>query len=144
RPRTRGGTPVSDEQWYYDIAEGRAVQGKVTNWDNRMGPYGSRAEAEAALEKARLRNDAWDAQDDDCQGGRHRAAPPPAAVPVARYPTALPAGKVRGGGSHRAVIGRGQWIRRQSWTCSSWGPGSRGSEPRSGSPVRDSTTSSSS
>ncbi|HJC30312.1 MAG TPA: SPOR domain-containing protein [Candidatus Dietzia intestinipullorum] len=56
---------MSDEQWYYDIAEGRAVQGKVTNWDNRMGPYGSRAEAEAALEKARLRNDAWDAQDDD-------------------------------------------------------------------------------
>ena len=56
---------MSDEQWYYDIAEGRAVQGKVTNWDNRMGPSGSRAVAVAALEKARLRNDAWDAQDDD-------------------------------------------------------------------------------
>lgn len=56
---------MSDEQWYYDTAEGRAVQGKVTNWDNRMGPYSSRGEAEAALAKAKARNDEWDAQDED-------------------------------------------------------------------------------
>lgn len=56
---------MSDEQWYYDIKQGRAVQGKVTNWDSRMGPYATRGQAEAALERARARNDAWDAQDDD-------------------------------------------------------------------------------
>lgn len=55
---------MSDEKWYYDVAEGRATQGKVTNWDNRMGPYDSRGEAEAALAKAKARNEAWDAQDD--------------------------------------------------------------------------------
>ena len=56
---------MSDEKWYYDTAKGEAVQGKVTNWDDRMGPYDTRAEAEAALEKAKARNAEWDAQDDD-------------------------------------------------------------------------------
>jgi hypothetical protein len=57
---------VSDEdKWYYDTEKGQAVQGKVTNWDNRMGPYDTRGEAEAALEKAKARNAEWDAQDDD-------------------------------------------------------------------------------
>ena len=36
----------------------------MTNWDNRMGPYATRAEAEAALAKARARNEAWDAEDE--------------------------------------------------------------------------------
>ena len=56
---------MSDEQWYYDIATGEAVRGKVTGWENRMGPYSSRGEAEAALAKAKARNEAWDAQDED-------------------------------------------------------------------------------
>ena len=55
---------MSEEQWYYDIATGQALQGKVTNWDNRRGPYATRAEAEAALAKARARNEAWDAEDE--------------------------------------------------------------------------------
>ena len=29
-----------------------------------MGPYATRGEAEAALAKAKARNEAWDAQDD--------------------------------------------------------------------------------
>ncbi len=56
---------MSDEQWYYDIATGEAAQGKVAGWENRMGPYATRAEAEAALEKAKARNEAWDAQDEE-------------------------------------------------------------------------------
>lgn len=56
---------MSDEQWYYDLATGEAVQGKVSGWENRMGPYSSRGEAEAALARAKARNDAWDAQDED-------------------------------------------------------------------------------
>ncbi|MBB1039835.1 MULTISPECIES: SPOR domain-containing protein [unclassified Dietzia] len=55
---------MTEEQWYYDIALGKAVQGKVTNWDNRMGPYATRDEAEAALAKAKSRNEAWDAEDE--------------------------------------------------------------------------------
>ena len=45
---------MSEEQWYYDIATGQALQGKVTNWDNRMGPYATRAEAEKIAERIRL------------------------------------------------------------------------------------------
>ena len=56
---------MSDEKWYYDISTGQAVQGKVTGWDNRMGPYSSRAEAEAALARAKARNEVWEAQDED-------------------------------------------------------------------------------
>lgn len=56
---------MSDEQWYYDLEMGQAVQGKVTNWDSRMGPYSSRAEAEAALARVKARNEAWDAQGED-------------------------------------------------------------------------------
>lgn len=55
---------MTEEQWYYDIALGKAVQGKVTNWDNRMGPYATSGEAEAALAKAKSRNEAWDAEDE--------------------------------------------------------------------------------
>ena len=55
---------MSEEQWYYDIAKGQAVQGKVASWDNRMGPYATRGEAEAALAKAKARNEAWDAEDE--------------------------------------------------------------------------------
>lgn len=56
---------MADEQWYYDLEKRRAVQGKVTGWQNRMGPYATRAEAEAALDRAEARNEAWDAQDDE-------------------------------------------------------------------------------
>lgn len=56
---------MSEEQWYYDVATGEATKGKVTGWENRMGPYATRGEAEAALAKAKARNEAWDAQDDD-------------------------------------------------------------------------------
>ena len=56
---------MSDEQWYFDIASGEAVQGKVAGWENRMGPYATRGEAEAALAKAKARNEAWDAQDEE-------------------------------------------------------------------------------
>lgn len=56
---------MADDKWYYDLATGEAVQGKVSGWENRMGPYDSRGEAEAALARAKARNEAWDAQDED-------------------------------------------------------------------------------
>lgn len=36
---------------------------------NLLGPYGSREEAEGALEKAQARNEAWDAEDKDWNRG---------------------------------------------------------------------------
>ena len=56
---------MADDKWYYDLATGEAVQGKVGGWENRMGPYDSRGEAEDALARAKARNEAWDAQDED-------------------------------------------------------------------------------
>ena len=49
------------EEWYFDTETGQAEQGKATGWENRMGPYATKAEAENALERAKERNEAWDA-----------------------------------------------------------------------------------
>lgn len=53
------------EEWYFDTETGQAEQGKATGWENRMGPYATKAEAENALERAKERNEAWDAQDEN-------------------------------------------------------------------------------
>lgn len=56
-----------DEQWYYDTATGKVTQGAESGWDNRMGPYATREEAEHAIKIAKARNeaaDAYDAEDD--------------------------------------------------------------------------------
>lgn len=53
------------EEWFYDTESGQAVQGRSSGWESRMGPYGSRAEAESALQRAKARNEAWEAEDED-------------------------------------------------------------------------------
>lgn len=53
-----------DDQWYYDTASGSVSQGKQKGFQNRMGPYPTRDAAEHAIETARARNAAADAQDD--------------------------------------------------------------------------------
>ena len=59
---------ADDDQWWFDLKTKTAVSepknsSKATD---RLGPYGSRAEAERALEKVEERNAAW--QDDDDWG----------------------------------------------------------------------------
>ena len=59
---------TNDDQWWFDLKTKTAVSepknsSKATD---RLGPYGSRAEAERALEKVEERNAAW--QDDDDWG----------------------------------------------------------------------------
>ena len=53
---------------YYDNLETHQVeQGKISSYDNRIGPYDTREEAEHAREIAKERNrvaDAYDEQDD--------------------------------------------------------------------------------
>ncbi len=41
------------QKWYYDTKTGQVSQGKEGTWENRMGPYDSREEAQAAIEAER-------------------------------------------------------------------------------------------
>ncbi|MBC3185158.1 hypothetical protein H7347_00975 [Corynebacterium sp. zg-331] len=53
-----------EEQWFYHPGTGEVTQGLRGSWNDRMGPYATREEAERALDTAARRNDAYDAQDD--------------------------------------------------------------------------------
>lgn len=55
----------SQEQWYYNPSTGEVTQGKESSWDNRMGPYSSREEAQAAIKTAQERNRAADAAEEE-------------------------------------------------------------------------------
>lgn len=41
------------KKYYYNTATGEVEEGKRSGWENRMGPYATREEAEGALERAR-------------------------------------------------------------------------------------------
>jgi len=51
-------------EYFYNIRTNQVEQGRQSDWSQLMGPYPTREEAAQALEKARARNDAWDAQDE--------------------------------------------------------------------------------
>ena len=56
-----------DLKYYYNLETRQVEQGKISSFDNRIGPYDTREEAEHALEIAKERNrvaDAYDEQDD--------------------------------------------------------------------------------
>ena len=55
----------ADDQWYYDTASHSVSQGKQRSFSTRMGPYPTREAAENAIETAKARNEAADAQDRD-------------------------------------------------------------------------------
>ncbi|WP_291314204.1 hypothetical protein [Corynebacterium sp. UBA2622] len=55
---------MSDEQFYFNPSTGEVTQGKVDSWDERMGPYATREEAEHALSIAASRNKNADAADE--------------------------------------------------------------------------------
>ena len=56
-----------DLKYYSNLETHQVEQGKISSYDNRIGPYDTREEAEHALEIAKERNrvaDAYDEQDD--------------------------------------------------------------------------------
>ena len=56
-----------DLKYYYNLETHQVEQGKISSYDNRIGPYDTREGAEYALEIAKERNrvaDAYDEQDD--------------------------------------------------------------------------------
>lgn len=56
------------ELWYYCV-EHDTVEAEVgCPMKNRLGPYETRAEAEAALDKVRIRNARWKAEDERWEG----------------------------------------------------------------------------
>ncbi|QYH19445.1 hypothetical protein JKI95_10210 [Corynebacterium aquatimens] len=55
---------MADEKFYYNPATGEVTQGKVESWDNRMGPYDTREEAEHAIAIAKERTKRADAIDE--------------------------------------------------------------------------------
>lgn len=54
----------ADNKWYFDLGTGEVSRGKKDSWTGRMGPYASKEEAAQALEIAKARNEAADAQDE--------------------------------------------------------------------------------
>lgn len=59
---------TADEKWYYDPSTKEVSKGKVSGWENRMGPYDTREEAVHAIEIARARTKAADAADKEDDG----------------------------------------------------------------------------
>lgn len=55
---------MADEKFYYNPETGEVTQGKVDSWDNRMGPYDTRDEAEQAIAIAKERTKRADAADE--------------------------------------------------------------------------------
>lgn len=50
------------KQWYYNSRTKEVEYGKISPYSERMGPYGSREEAEKAVEIAAKRNQVWEAE----------------------------------------------------------------------------------
>jgi hypothetical protein len=55
--RKTGGKPG---EWYYCIQHGKVEEGPECPAKDRMGPYGTAAEASRAMEKAGERNAEWE------------------------------------------------------------------------------------
>lgn len=53
-----------NDEWWFNLRTQQVEQGPGSPNAERMGPYGSRAEAEHALERARETSDAFDGDDD--------------------------------------------------------------------------------
>lgn len=52
---------MADKQWWYDLKTSSVVSDdNDTKAVDRLGPYGSREEAERALDRVAERNEEWD------------------------------------------------------------------------------------
>ncbi len=56
-------TDVEDEFWF-NVRTRTVEQGRQSSWEQRIGPYPTRAAAEHALEEARRRTEKWDEDDE--------------------------------------------------------------------------------
>jgi hypothetical protein len=54
-----------EDQWWFNLRTQQVERGPGAPNAERMGPYSSEHEAAEALERARLRAEAWDAEDEE-------------------------------------------------------------------------------
>ncbi|AAZ55007.1 hypothetical protein JCM3263A_09410 [Thermobifida fusca] len=52
-----------EDKWWYSLKTGKVERGPGSPTKDRLGPYPDRASAEAALERARQRNEQWEEED---------------------------------------------------------------------------------
>ena len=57
-------------QFWFNPSTGEVEEGRQSAWTDRMGPYPTREAAALALEQARRRSEAWDAEDRRWREGR--------------------------------------------------------------------------
>ncbi len=57
-------------EYFFNTRTHAVEEGRVSSWEDLMGPYATREEAEHALDKARKRSAAWDDDDADWRGDR--------------------------------------------------------------------------
>ena len=55
-------------EYFFNTRTKMVETGQLSSWEDIMGPYASREEAERALETAKKRSEAWDDQEDDWKG----------------------------------------------------------------------------
>ena len=55
----------TDAEYWFNTETNAVEEGRRSSWTNLMGPYGTRAEAEQALESAKSRSESWDKEDED-------------------------------------------------------------------------------
>ncbi|MBC7290213.1 MAG: SPOR domain-containing protein [Actinotalea sp.] len=53
----------SAERFWFNPRTGEVEEGKESPWTDRMGPYATREEAQAALAEAQRRTESWDEED---------------------------------------------------------------------------------
>jgi hypothetical protein len=54
-----------DDQWWFNLRTQQVERGSGAPNAERMGPYATEREAAEALERARERSEAWEAEDND-------------------------------------------------------------------------------
>jgi hypothetical protein len=67
-PDDDGGANAPADEYFYDTSTGEVHRGRSGSWAHRMGPYPTREAAQAALETARQRAQAWDEEDRRARG----------------------------------------------------------------------------
>jgi hypothetical protein len=56
-------------EFWYNLVTGQVEEGRVSPWDQVMGPYATRELAENALSRAQERTQTWDDDEDEWRRG---------------------------------------------------------------------------
>lgn len=54
---------LTEHGYYFNLETGAVEKGLQSSWTQRMGPYATHEDAQAALARAQQRTEQWDEQD---------------------------------------------------------------------------------